>query len=304
MTYSQPKLVREVRQLLNDNPFQDTCTEAMDTTEIGLDVTSTTKYQVGQVVEFSDGERCLITALASATTLTVIRNYDDFLGTGVGTGTSHSINAVIVKDPVFPYARVVDAISDAIDGLWPYVYKGVDYTITPVAGTSWYEVDSGTNTAKLRDYSTIYQIVNGKPFLYATRRTSYPARLNFGVDTATFGSGVAINIPYLRSTATNIVIKGIAPITDTLSSTNYADFTDRKHAMTIRYFAVANLVEGTGIARVTQEDLSMGDENVLPGTRENIADYWYKRAVRERRTWELELKDILPRHYKKAGDGS
>jgi hypothetical protein len=306
MAYAKATLVREIRSILNDNPFTTACTEAMDTTETGLDVASTTKFDVGDIVEFTDdGERCLVTALASSTELTVIRNYDASSGSAVGTGTSHSSGVLVVKNPIFPFLSIVDTISETIYELWPYVYKKVEASITPVAGTRWYEIDeAASNSTEILELSSVVQDVDSKPFWYGTRRTSYPVRLHFEVPTTIAGSGVAIEIPYLKSTTNAIKVKGIGRITPTLATTNYADFSAGVGANTIKYLTVANMIERTGISRVTQDDITMTDESVRPMTREAVASYWREKGIRERNIWKMELDRTLPRKLHKAGDFS
>lgn len=308
MAYAKATLIREIRAILNDSPFITTCDEAMDTTETAIDVPLYSKWDVGDIVEFQDdGERCLVTATTDGTpdTLTVIRNYDGSNGSAVGTGTTHSSGVQIAKNPTFPFLYVVEAIAEAIYELWPYVYKLVSDDITPVAGTRWYEIDeAASNSTEMLELSTVVQTINGVPFWYGTRRTSYPVRLHFGVPTGVAGSGVAIEIPYIKSTATDITVRGIGRITPTLSSTNYADFSAGVGANTIKYLAAAHLIERIGIGRIAYDDITMTDESVRPMTREAVASYWREKGVRERHLWEMELARTLPRKAKKAGDFS
>ena len=306
MALAKATVVRRIRRILNDNPWVDICTEAMDTTETDLSVADTTKWDVGAVLEFSDdGERCLVTALASATVLTVIRNYD---GASPGTGTSHSINAQVYRDPLFPY----DAINDAIDAsihanLWPHVYKLVSATITPVSGTQWYEIDeAASNSTEMLGLSQVAQLDLGSPtgmYLYGERRSEYPVKLHRGVPTSLAGSGVAIYIPRLRNATNSITVRGIGRVTNTLSSTDYADLTDGVQAEAVIYFAVARLVAATDIARTTQEDINMTDETVVSGRRTSVGAYWFEKAVQARRAWEQDLAISLPRKWDRAGDG-
>lgn len=304
MSYSQATLIRNIRSTLGDFPWQDTCTEPMDATETGLDVADTTKWSVGDVVEFQDdGERCLVTALASATTLTVIRNFDASNGSAVGTGSTHSTSAQVAKSPNYPYLSVVDAISDSIYGLWPYVYKGVTYSITPVAGTRWYELDDGaTNTTVALELQSVFQDVNSKPFYYGQRRTAFPVRIHFDVPTTVAGSGVAVEIPYIKDTTNTISVRCITPILPTVAGGLYSDLTVGIPANTVRYYAIATLIERLGILRVASDDITMTDESVKPGMREQVAQYWERKALDERHKWESQLKRTLPRKNKKAGD--
>jgi hypothetical protein len=300
MAYSQATLIRRVRAVLGDNPFTDICTEAMDTTETDLSVADTTKWSVGDIAEFSDdGERCLVTALFSATVLTVERG---FLSATPGTGTAHNISTRILKSPVFQHNEVKDAIDSSIRALWPYVYKIVPVTITPVQGTHWYEIDEPTadNASAIVELSSVRQVVNGRMFSYGARRDTYPVRIHLGAPTGLAASGVALELPYLRSTGSDIFVRGIAPVTTTLSSTDYADLTEGIEVDAVMYLAVARMIAETGITRVTTEDIGMSDESVRPGTRESVAEYWDRKGVAARRQWELDLKLRNPRmqYYK------
>ena len=306
MSYSKPTLIREIRTVLGDFPFVTACTTSPNTTITTFDVASTTKFDVGDILEFQDdGERVLVTALTDADTLTVIRNFDGSNGSAVGTGSAHTAGVLVAKNPRYPYLSIVDSISDVIYALWPYVYKAVTATITPVAGTKWYEIDeNSTNSTEMMELSSVVQDVNSKPFWYGTRRTSYPVRLHFGVPTTIAGSGVAIEIPFLRSTTNTISVKGIGRITPTLSSTNYADLSAGVQIECVKFFTVAHMIEKLGILRVASDDITMTDESVRPITRETVAQYWHKRGVEARHRWEAELRLTLPRKQHKAGDFS
>ena len=142
MSFSQATLITRIRRILNDDPYLDTCQEVMDTTETGLDVTDGTQYAAGTTIEFQDdGELCYVKSVAS-NTLTVVRNYGYSVTTTAGTGTGHNQYVQIARRPLFQYTQITDAISGAINGLWPYVYKSTLDSVTPVAGTKWYNVTS------------------------------------------------------------------------------------------------------------------------------------------------------------------
>lgn len=301
MAYSKDRLIRRVRGVLEDNPFVDVCTEAMDTTENGLDVADTTKYDVGDLVEFQDdGEVCLVTALASATTLTVVRNYNPQDGSTQGTGTSHSINATIAKNPVFQRRAVEEAIEAAIYDLWPFVYKPVTVTLT-VTSTSgpWYELDdTGSGDAtEIVDLSSVVQAVtdsNGVTHYkeYGLRHDAHRVAM---VENLGAGSGKFLHIPQHWGRLTNIRVNGIGKITPTLATTNYADLSAGIGVECVEAYAIARLVAETGIYRVTQEDIAMSDENVRPMIREQVAEYWERKARIKRDLWRIQLERTYPR---------
>lgn len=303
MAFAKATLIQRIRTRLNDNPFQTACTEAMDASETGLDVASTTKFDVGDIVEFQDdGEQCLVTALASSTELTVIRGFN---GT---TAATHSISVLVAKNPVFSYLAIEGAIAEVLRDLWPHVYKEVNYTITPVVGQRWYELDDGGDTATILELSTVTQVYGAsgqeRVMYYGARRTgAYPANLEFNVPVALAASGVGLYLPYLRHSTNNIFVNGIARLTATVSGGNYSDITEGVEVDCVMYLAMAKLVAWTDISRSTQEDVTMSDESVRPLVRTQLAGTLERQGYEARRRWEEELRIKLPRRFKKAGDG-
>jgi hypothetical protein len=298
-------LLSRIRRLLNDNPFTTACNEAMDAVETDIDVTATLKFDVGDIVEFQDdGEQCLVTALFSATVLTVIRGYN---GT---TAATHSTGVLLCKNPVFQFVQIEQAVDAVLRGLWPYVYKEVNYTLTPnTNGNQWYELDDGGDVASIMELSSVRQAITvpggyDELFEYGTRRTYFPVTLHFNVPATIAGSGVALRIQVLRNNSESIFVNGLARITAALSSTNYADFSDGLEADCVMYLAAARLIAQTDISRVTQEDITMSDESVRPGSRTSVASYWEMKGMEMRKQWEIVLQRTLPRKWKRAGDGS
>lgn len=299
MSYSRQTLVADIRRILNDNPSQDTCTEAMDTTETALDVADGTLYAAGGVVEFQDdGEQCLIQSV-SGNTLTVVRNYNFSVGTTAGTGTSHSINTAILRDPTFPYKHITDAISAAINGLWPYVYKEITDSFTPTPGTKWYNVS--TASIAMLELSSAVQVTTStvpEPYYYGTNRKTDLIELRFNVPTAIAANGMAYYITGANNQTNAINISGIGAITDTVATGNYSDFSAGMEADCIKYYAVDRLIGSTDISRTTAEDISMGDKTVPAGSRSRLASVWERRALIERNKWAMQLEITLPRMKK------
>jgi hypothetical protein len=301
MAFTKATLLTRIRTRLNDNPFTTACTEAMDASETDLDVADRAKFDVGDIVEFQDdGERCLVTAGGTgAGALTVIRGFN---GT---TAATHSSGALMAKNPVFSFTAMEQAISETIHDLWPHVYKSVAYSITPVAGTHWYELDSGTDTALLLDISTVRQVIPkgalNEPFDYGTRHSAYPATFYYNVPVAVAASAKALYIPRLRDTTNAILVTGLTQITDTVDTGSYSDLTDGIGVQCVTAYAVSKLIGWTGVSRVTQEDVTMSDESVRPGTRESIAAEWERKAYFLRRKWERLLESTYPRRPSRSG---
>lgn len=291
--FAQATLIQRIRTVLNDNPALDTCVEAMDSSEVGLDVTDGTKYAAGIVVEFQDvdGEQCLVTSVSS-NTLTVVRGYN---GT---TAASHSISTLMAIDPTFSYIEITSAISASIRSLWPHVYKKISESVTPVTtGNRYYDLAAGSAT--LKEISSAYQIIGSgntsSVFSYGEHRGAYPIDLMFNMPTSKVASGIAYYIPYLRATDTVILVNGIAEITDTVATLLYSDLVDGIQIDCVTYYAAARLLASSDISRTTQEDISMGDQTVVPLRRTSLAQFWKDKGDKERFRWQQELKITLPR---------
>jgi hypothetical protein len=302
MAYSQATLISRIRRTLNDVPWYDTCTEAMDTTETGLDVADTTKYSVGDILEFQDdGELCLVTALFSATVLTVVRNFQLSVTATAGTGTSHSISATIAKTPAYQYMQITQAITQVIDGLYPHAYRVVSYTLTPLTdGNKWYELDDGSSdTSVALELSNVVQVVGSGatsyPFWYGTRGKSYPVSLHRDVPAAKAGSRVAVFIPFLRDTTNSIYVETIAPIIDTVGTGNYTYLDSGLPADTVEYLACAVLMRAREVQRTMGEDISMNDESLRPGDRLRTAAYFEQQGTMYLRKWQVLLDRKIPR---------
>lgn len=290
--FSQATLIQRIRTILNDNPYIDACVEAMDASEVGLDVTDGTKYAAGIIVEFqTDGEQCLVTSVAT-NTLTVIRGYN---GT---TAATHSINALMALDPVFSYMAITDAIAACIRGLWPHVYKLVAESVTPVTtGNRYYDLAAGS--VLMKEISSAYQIIGtgatSTVFAYGVHRGAYPIDLMFNMPTSKVSSGIAYYIPFLKATDTVILVNGITEITATVGSGLYSDLLEGIQVDCVTYLAAARLIAATDISRTTQEDISMGDATVVPLRRTSLAQYWLSKGIDERFKWQQQLKITLPR---------
>ena len=294
MSMVKSTLVSRVRRLLNEDPWHDICTEVMDNSETGLDIADTTKWSVGDYVEFQDnGEQCLVTALPSATTLTVVR------GVNGTTAATHAINGDIVKTPTFQYIQVTQAITSVVYDLWPHVYKKVAATLTPsTTSGGYYSV-----AAEMVDLSSVVQMSTSDiefPQFYGERRSLYPIELVQGLPSGFPGvatTGKAVHIPYLYNGTKTILVNGIGKLTDTETAPGtYDDFSAGVESDTVAYFTVEELVASSDVSRSTGTDTTMNDQSVTPGRRSDIAlVVWHKKGLRARGRWEEDLRQTLPR---------
>lgn len=275
----------------------------MDASETDLDVADTTKFDVGDIVEFQDdGEQCLVTALADSDTLTVIR------GVNGTTAATHSSGVLVAKSPVWSYLQITDAIDESIRDLWPHIYKKVTYSVTPVAGQKWYELDDGGNTNVALGLSSVVQTYGStgqeKIFYYGDRRGgAYPVLMRKNVPTAEWASGTALYLPYLRHSTNTVTVNAITKLTAAYSAPNYTELTDGVEVDCVMYYALSKMVRWTDIPRATQEDIGMSDESVRPMVRSALAGTFEEQAYMARRRWEEELKATLPIRRDLAGDG-
>lgn len=293
MAFTKKTVIQRVRVVLNDNPFTTTCAEAMDTTETGLDVPDGTLWNFGDIVEFQDdGEQCYVTAVAS-NTLTVIRAFNS---TTVGTGTAHAINEVIVQNPVFVYNRIEESIAATLRDLWPYVYKKVTETLTPLTdGNKWY--DMVTSAATIIDLSSVVQVkgTGASSTIKNYGTPDHPVSLQFNLPTAKVASGVGLYIPRRWDSTNSIIVNGIAKLTAGVTTTTYDDISEGQQVDCVVYLSVARLLGATDVTRTTQEDVSMGEATVSSGARTRIAEYWRNLGIDLRTQWEWELRRTLPR---------
>jgi len=292
MSYSQQTLVSETRQILRDNSWHDICTEAMDTTEVGIDVADGTQYVAGDIVEFQDdGELCLVTTVV-ANALTVIRNYLFSVTTTAGTGTTHSINADIVKNPTYRYVQITQAVAKVLRSLWPGVYKKSSSTITPVAGTYWYKVADD-----IVGLSTIVQKEGDNVNLFFYGTPEYPVSLGHNLPSGFPASSTvaAVRFQRFRNTTNAIDVVGIARLNDDVTTSNYDDVSEGIESDCVTYLTVADLVAATDVERMTGSDVSQGEASVAPLDRTQLAEYWRSRGREARYLWEAELRANLPK---------
>jgi hypothetical protein len=296
MSVAVSDVVKDVRQLVQDRTWVDVCVEAMDTTETGLDVADGTRWEEGAIVEFQDdGEQCYVRSVSS-NTLTVIRNYNFSVTSTAGTGTSHSINTTIVRDPILPYVQITGTASRVLKNLWPYVYKPVNATaITPIAGKKWYDLaDSAAAMALIRAWQVVDSTYD-YPFFYGQRGGAYPIRLVNGLDAVTdlSASGNVVYIPHFKTDSALHVVYA-AKITDTVTTGAYVDVTDDAMRDMLVYGIVAKVVAAYDIPRATQEDTTMGDETVRPRDRTLLGQYWEAEFRRARDGVRAKLQQTQP----------
>lgn len=300
-------LYNSIRSLLGDTPWFDRCTEAMDTTEIDLDVADGTKYSVGTVVEFQDdGEQCYVTAVVT-NTLTVLRNFNFSVTNTLGTGTAHVINSQIAANPTFKFVDITRALQGVVSTLWPYVWRtptttdtdGPVLSIATVAGTRWYSLHAaGTTYLNNFDIGLISQVISTVP----KKITTYgdrgrPVFLRHGLPSDISTQFVGLYFPSIHNHDNAIKVNLISPIELTTTVAGIYDFLDDNTpaADCLMYLVASRLVQVTEITRTTQSDVTMGDTSVQPGARLRLSAYLNQQGVAARNQWAMHCNRIWPR---------
>lgn len=289
-------MVKRVRRVLQDYPWQDALTAQITGAATTATVADTTAWEAGEVLEFQDdGEQSVVTAITAPTTMTIARNFNS----SITTPTTHLSGVVVFKTPTFQYVQIKDALEETMTSMWPYIYKKVTTTITPVAGTHYYELPA--SGAEILELSAVVQTAgtspNLRPFYYGQRSGAFPVSLIFDLSTDLAPAGRAVlHLPFLQNTTNVVKIIGIAKVTATTTvPTTYDDIVEGLMSEYVVLDAVSRVVRAYEIPRASQEDITMGDETVAVGHRTNIGRDWGREARAKRLAYQAELRTTLPR---------
>lgn len=273
MTVSLATLVSRVRDRISgDEPWEDTIDASLTNVATTVTINSYTDWVQGSVMEFADGEQCLVIATPSTSAVAIRRAHN---GT---TAIAHSNGDLILRDPRFAYADVVDAIDDTIADLWPFVYDVTTYTVTPVAGTTLYD----PNKSDLRGVVALSQpdaVSATTIFYYGSGYNALPVRFLRNVQTTTFAYGMGLEFQQFYTTATNITVTYARDFTDTTIPEGLG-------ARTVVAGTVQKMMERFDVPR-TGQDNSQGDVTVPAGTTIKDAAWWQRNFEQLRRQWNL-----------------
>jgi len=212
MTVSTQDAIPRVRDQLGELGDQTWITTGSAASTVSsVVVASGTDWDVGSIGEFEStgGEQFKVLSV-SGNTLTVVRGW---------AGTSASIQAadtVIIRDPIFSYRQIEQALIEALNRLWPYCFIVENISITPSpSNTIWYNL-----TDTILGVLSIIQLTDdavADARAYGTPRGNrYNKDFNFerGLPTALVASGTGITFPKGVFSLTNtIYIRGLAAIT-------------------------------------------------------------------------------------------
>ena len=298
MAYAKASLVQKIRHVLLDTPQVDNITAGYTAAGLTLTVADATLYDKGDILEFfSDngaGTGVGDTFLVDSTSGTTITMKAAGLGWEGSTNVDHDSGDGFYLRPAFRYLQIVEAIDTVIQELWPYGWKAVSNTITPVSGQRWYDLaTSTTNTMDLIDAKQLSS--NDLDLIEYGTRKGPRVEIKKGLPTTLAASTVGVYFPTFVNTENTIAVRVRAKLTDTVSGGNYSDLDEGFLTDAVVYGAAARLVENTEIPRVTQTDVTEGDASVDPGARLRDAAYFRQLFDDKRRMLKRELEERIPR---------
>lgn len=275
MAYAKSSLIQDIRNFLDDNPWETTSTTAGTSTPVA--VPDGTKWSAGDVGEWSysgtvGGEQFLVQSV-SANNLTVVRGYN---GT---TAEAHTSGDRVVKNPRYSVAAITDSIERVIDGLYPLAWKTVTTSVTPNQTSVW--IDSGLTGADITnviDLVTATQRYGGSNEYLATyggarhNLRSLPVWVERNFPTSFITSGIAVRFPGGYHHATNaIAFIWRVKLTATISGSNYADLTEGLMTDAVVFGVVARLLMEKEIPNISESSRS---DQSGPGTFVQMSQ-WY-----------------------------
>lgn len=198
------------------------------------------------------------------------------------TAASHSTNAQVLVDPVFPRVAIQRAINETAQAIYPTVFQVKSHEFTFVAGQSSYNLASDVD----RILSVSYETIGPSGYWAPLNRYSFDPNAN----TTSFASGRALHLGESAASGQTVRVLYAAPFTEmtasatTLASAGHAE----SHRDLLVYGAAWRLlqfVEASRLNMTTVENQERG-QYVPPGaasavTRQVLALY-EKRLDEER----------------------
>jgi len=274
LAVSTTDLIPRVRTYLDERPFVTTAT-ATNASTTTVSVTDGTDWEEGAILEFQDnGEQVLVQSIA-ANNLTVVRGW-----AGTTAQTHTSIQAW--RDPQYTYDNINKCLASAVRRLWPYAWKIVDDSITPLTdGTIWYDVaaDALALVNIVQSYGTSPHISLG---IYGDGKANKQVVFERNLPTAIAASTVGVRFPDGFFHISNTIrIKYAAAITGT---TDIEDDGELSVSDAVIYGGLGRLISGKELERVTAGEDQEVSRSVRVGARLSAGAY-YERLFRK----ELEM---------------
>jgi len=291
MTVAAGTIIQRVRNLLTDDPWATVMTGTVSTTTTTtIPVPDGTRWDEGDILEFQDnGEQCYVRSVSS-NNLTVIRGWN---GTTATTHDGSTTAIVIFQDPTFTYVRIQEAADLVIQSLWPWVYKKVTLSVTYDATKTWYDLASNF-IAPISITQNDSSATPDRLYIYGKKGSRLPVAVRLNLPTSLVASGVGISFPrgFGKADASYPVQVDYAAKLTTTGS--YTDLTDGILAAIVTYGAAARMVMASEIPRVTQDDINMGDQSVVPGSRTRAGRDLYTQFLFLRNQYNDELRRTMP----------
>lgn len=275
MAYAKSSLIQDIRNFLDDNPWETTSTTTGTSTPVA--VPDGTKWAAGDVGEWSysgtvGGEQFLVQSV-SANNLIVVRGYN---GT---TAEAHTSGDRVVKNPRYSVAAITDSIERVIDGLYPLAWKTVTTSVTPNLTSVW--IDSGLVAAdqpNVIDLVGAYQRYgdsNQYLAVYGAPRhnlRSLPVWIERNIPTSFITSGIGVRFAGGYHHTTNAIsFVWRVRLTATISGSNYADLTEGLMTDAVVFGVVARLLMEKEIPNISESGRS---DQSGPGTFVQMSQ-WY-----------------------------
>jgi hypothetical protein len=293
MAVNAETLLKRVRKVLDDEPWEDVLTAQYTAAAGSVTANQPTQWAEGDRMEFDDGGGNIgrVKATPAGNPVTIKAGHND-------TTDATSINGtVILKNPEFEHDEILHSIQRTIDGLWPYVWvkdtenltAAVGVNIYPIVSTTFKELISVTQDITPAATPTHFQVLRyGKD-------PGYPVSVLRDLPTTISASKVALWFQSFRTTPTaTIVVTYARTIASTVSGGNYVDLDDGLMADMVLYGACATLLEGLEIQRDV-DDVAQGDVNLTAGSRLRTSNYYNAKFEDLRYKMELQLKKTEPK---------
>lgn len=284
-TVTLATLIQRARRWLMDEPWETTLSGSISAGYASFTVPDGTQWSEGSLAEFPDGDVARVSSV-SGNTLTAKGGHND--STSTGTGTAHTAGDVILKDPEFEYKQIEEAISRAVETLWPYGYDVKTDTLTPVAATYRYNLASDfmAMIAAVQLRSGLAAGAKNAYVHYGRKGSGYYLRIIRNLPTGDFASGIAAELTP-NNTDNSITYTYAAEVTtSTVDDGLMADF--------VVMDACRRLLEMKETERVGSEDVDHGTVGVGPGARLRDAAWFDQQAKEARHELTLYLKKTNP----------
>jgi hypothetical protein len=242
MAVSISDCVQRVRDILGERPYLNTSTTTTTSTTVNLN--DTTGLAEGSILEWQTGtvgyEQIYVQSVNSATQVTALRGYN---GT---TAETHSSGDTLVRNPLTSGRQIQQHLTNAVNGLWPFVYKTGTVTLTPSSTTVWYDLNALTLgiVQVAQQYGSSGQYVGR-----FGRRGNYGFEVDYSLPTALVASGKGVSFPSGIYDSSNSIL-----VTDMRAVTGSSDIEDSGQfpvADCVVYTAAGRILTASEIARVS-----------------------------------------------------